>query len=305
MDKWRGYTLRRSPAADAEASPAQPSLPLPAPCVQARQPADGEHGHSRALGGPRLSQQQQHLRRRQAEGARETGRLGSATATGTVDPGAKRDDWLSHALLGIAVLWTSRNYDRALEEVERAIALNPSAVIAYQFLGCVAVFAGRATQALPALETVSATAPTCLRPCSATSSIALENTSPPFATRALFTSRWLMAHSFAAPTVALSCLPAASSRSSNGTNTSPWFHGAQSLSASAGVRSLASSAARVSHGRSACSGIGVSPDEPPWWPILWLKWCPVLSTCRKVRHAEMAEIGARQTGGSPRAGGLS
>ena len=64
------------------------------------------------------------------------------------------DDWLSHALLGIAVLWTSRNYDRALEEVERAIALNPSAVIAYQFLGCVAVFAGRATQALPALETV-------------------------------------------------------------------------------------------------------------------------------------------------------
>ena len=64
------------------------------------------------------------------------------------------DDWLSHALLGIAVLWTSRNYDRALEEVERAIALNPSAVIAYQFLGCAAVFAGRPTQAIPALETV-------------------------------------------------------------------------------------------------------------------------------------------------------
>jgi TolB-like protein/Flp pilus assembly protein TadD len=64
------------------------------------------------------------------------------------------DDWLSHALLGIAVLWTSRNYARALEEVERAIALNPSAVIAYQFLGCVAVFAGRPTQAVPALETV-------------------------------------------------------------------------------------------------------------------------------------------------------
>jgi tetratricopeptide (TPR) repeat protein len=64
------------------------------------------------------------------------------------------DDWLSHALLGIAVLWTRRNYDRALEEVERAIALNPSAVIAYQFLGCVAVFAGRPTQAVPALETV-------------------------------------------------------------------------------------------------------------------------------------------------------
>ncbi len=64
------------------------------------------------------------------------------------------DDWLSHALLGIAILWTSRNYDWALEEVQRAIALNPSAVIAYQFLGCVAIFAGRPTQALPALETV-------------------------------------------------------------------------------------------------------------------------------------------------------
>ncbi len=64
------------------------------------------------------------------------------------------DDWLSHALLGIAILWTSRNHDRALEEVERAIALNPSAVIAYQFLGCVALFAGRAAQAVPALETV-------------------------------------------------------------------------------------------------------------------------------------------------------
>ena len=64
------------------------------------------------------------------------------------------DDWLSHALLGIAILWTGRNYDRALEEVERAIALNPSAVIAHQFLGCVALFAGRPTQAVPALETV-------------------------------------------------------------------------------------------------------------------------------------------------------
>ena len=64
------------------------------------------------------------------------------------------DDWLSHALLGIAILWTSRNYDRALEEVQRAIALNPSAVIAYQFLGCVAIFAGCPAQAVPALETV-------------------------------------------------------------------------------------------------------------------------------------------------------
>ena len=58
-----------------------------------------------------------------------------------------------------------------------------------------------------------------------------------------------------------------SSRSFNGTNTSHWFHGAQSLSATAGVMSLAWSAARVSHGRLACSEIGVSLDEPPSWPI--------------------------------------
>jgi TolB-like protein/DNA-binding SARP family transcriptional activator len=64
------------------------------------------------------------------------------------------DDWLSHALLGIALLWTSRQYDRAQHEVERAIALNPSAVIAHQFSGCVAVFAGRPREARAHLETV-------------------------------------------------------------------------------------------------------------------------------------------------------
>ena len=45
--------------------------------------------------------------------------------------------------------------------------------------------------------------------------------------------------------------------------------------------------------------VGEHARESPWWPILWLKWRPDLSTCRKVRHAEMAESGARQTGGSP------
>lgn len=64
------------------------------------------------------------------------------------------DDWLSHALLGIALLWTSRQYDRAQQEVERAIALNPSAVIAHQFSGCVAMFAGRPAEAQAHLETV-------------------------------------------------------------------------------------------------------------------------------------------------------
>jgi TolB-like protein/DNA-binding SARP family transcriptional activator len=64
------------------------------------------------------------------------------------------DDWLAHALLGIGLLWVSRQYDRAQHEVERAIALNPSAVIAHQFSGCVAVFAGRPQEAQEHLETV-------------------------------------------------------------------------------------------------------------------------------------------------------
>lgn len=64
------------------------------------------------------------------------------------------DDWLAHALLGIGLLWVSRQYERAQHEVERAIALNPSAVIAHQFSGCVAVFAGRPREAQEHLETV-------------------------------------------------------------------------------------------------------------------------------------------------------
>jgi TolB-like protein/DNA-binding SARP family transcriptional activator len=63
-------------------------------------------------------------------------------------------DWLSHALLGIALLWTDRQYELAREEVERAIALNPSAVIAHQFLGCVHAFAGSPADAIAPLQTV-------------------------------------------------------------------------------------------------------------------------------------------------------
>lgn len=61
-------------------------------------------------------------------------------------------DWLAHALLGIAVLWTHRQYDRGIEEQERAIALNPSAAASYQFLGCVLGFAGRPQEAIPKLK---------------------------------------------------------------------------------------------------------------------------------------------------------
>ena len=61
-------------------------------------------------------------------------------------------DWLAHALFGIACLWTHRQYDRGIEELERAISLNPSAAASYQFLGCVLAFAGRPAEAIPKLN---------------------------------------------------------------------------------------------------------------------------------------------------------
>jgi TolB-like protein/Tfp pilus assembly protein PilF len=63
-------------------------------------------------------------------------------------------DWLAHALLGIALLWTQRQYDRALEEQERALALNPSGSLSHQFAGCVQSFAGQPAAAIPHLEAV-------------------------------------------------------------------------------------------------------------------------------------------------------
>jgi TolB-like protein/DNA-binding SARP family transcriptional activator/tetratricopeptide (TPR) repeat protein len=63
-------------------------------------------------------------------------------------------DWLAHALLGIALLWTQRQYDRAIEEQERAFSLNPSGSLSHQFAGCVQSFAGQPAAAIPHLEAV-------------------------------------------------------------------------------------------------------------------------------------------------------
>jgi adenylate cyclase len=63
-------------------------------------------------------------------------------------------DWLGHALLGIATLWTRRAYDLAASEEEAAITLNPSAAMAYHFFGCVMVFDGQPEAALPRLHAV-------------------------------------------------------------------------------------------------------------------------------------------------------
>jgi len=63
-------------------------------------------------------------------------------------------DWLAHALLGIATLWVRRAYDRAIQEEELALSLNPSASIAYHFLACALTFDGQAAAAVPKLAAI-------------------------------------------------------------------------------------------------------------------------------------------------------
>ncbi|HYM30505.1 MAG TPA: hypothetical protein VEU47_04355, partial [Candidatus Cybelea sp.] len=63
-------------------------------------------------------------------------------------------DWLAHALLGIATLWVRRAYGKAIEEEELALALNPSASIAYHFLACALTFDGQSAAAVPKLAAI-------------------------------------------------------------------------------------------------------------------------------------------------------
>jgi TolB-like protein len=63
------------------------------------------------------------------------------------------ENWLGHALLGMSVLWGERDYDTAETAEQRAIALNPTAPLAHQFMGCVCNFGGQPARALPHLQT--------------------------------------------------------------------------------------------------------------------------------------------------------
>lgn len=63
-------------------------------------------------------------------------------------------DWLAHALRGIAVLWVRRAYEKAIDEEELALSLNPSASLAYHFLGCALTFDGQPAAALPKLAAI-------------------------------------------------------------------------------------------------------------------------------------------------------
>jgi tetratricopeptide (TPR) repeat protein len=63
-------------------------------------------------------------------------------------------DWLAHALLGIATLWSYALYDKAMLEEETAITLNPSAAMAYHFFGCVLTFNDQPAAAIAKLQAV-------------------------------------------------------------------------------------------------------------------------------------------------------
>ncbi len=82
------------------------------------------------------------------------GSLASTYEAAVVAVGLDDSDWLAHALLGIATLWSRRDYEKAAVEEETAVALNPSAAIAYHFLGCVLTFDGRPAAAIPKLDAV-------------------------------------------------------------------------------------------------------------------------------------------------------
>ncbi len=63
-------------------------------------------------------------------------------------------EWLAQGLWGMGRLWTQRDFQSALDGVERAVALNPSAPLARHFLACILEFTGRPAEALPHLDAI-------------------------------------------------------------------------------------------------------------------------------------------------------
>ena len=63
-------------------------------------------------------------------------------------------EWLAQGLWGMGRLWTERDFQSALDGVEQAVALNPSAPLARHFLACILEFTGHPGEALPHLEAI-------------------------------------------------------------------------------------------------------------------------------------------------------
>jgi adenylate cyclase len=63
-------------------------------------------------------------------------------------------EWLAQGLWGMGRLWTERDFESALDGVEQAVALNPSAPLARHFLACILEFTGHPGEALPHLDAI-------------------------------------------------------------------------------------------------------------------------------------------------------
>lgn len=63
-------------------------------------------------------------------------------------------NWLAYTTLGILHVFALREPDRAVEILERAVSLNPSASLALHCLGCALEFSGRPADAIPHLDSV-------------------------------------------------------------------------------------------------------------------------------------------------------
>ena len=64
-------------------------------------------------------------------------------------------DYLAHAMLGISWLWSRKQHDAGVEELERAVSLNPSAAFAHHLLACVLEFSGRSSEAISHLHMIA------------------------------------------------------------------------------------------------------------------------------------------------------
>jgi adenylate cyclase len=63
-------------------------------------------------------------------------------------------DYLAHTMFGISLLWCRRQHAAAVEELRRAVGLNPSAAYAHHLLACVLEFSGQSRESIDHLETV-------------------------------------------------------------------------------------------------------------------------------------------------------
>ncbi len=85
--------------------------------------------------------------------ARDTSRpWGDVLSTAKQAVATNDSDWLAHATLGMAYVFTHQ-YDQGMEELRRAIDLNPSAARAYHFLGGSLAHTGNPAEGIGLLET--------------------------------------------------------------------------------------------------------------------------------------------------------